>query len=329
MAKGLPLIRLSTINPFLLELQHRNADAEAMLRELSLPTDIPASHELFVEPNTVYSLVERSAAVAQDEYLGFHIGSKISLLDWGPISLAAEQAKTVGELLTLFLIRAVDHSSATRFYLRTEGERTHFGFERVVRPKSVAGQNDAFYLGLFLSMMRRATKEHWNSGRVVFRVADPGCVPDPANELRIAKGGNEGIRITFPTEWLLEPFEISSLRHHEKQALPESLPDSLLGSIRTALQPHIHDSDLSTGKAARICGYDRRHLSKLLRESGTTLSNEIARLRATRAEKELTDSDHSIAEITKAVGYKDPTVFSRAFKNWTGKSPREYRKAHR
>jgi hypothetical protein len=26
MAKGLPLIRLSTINPFLLELQHRNAD---------------------------------------------------------------------------------------------------------------------------------------------------------------------------------------------------------------------------------------------------------------------------------------------------------------
>jgi AraC-like DNA-binding protein len=49
-------------------------------------------------------------------------------------------------------------------------------------------------------------------------------------------------------------------------------------------------------------------------------------MRRTLAENELNNSDRKVAEIAAMVGYLDPTVFSRAFKRWTGVSPREFRK---
>jgi AraC-like DNA-binding protein len=107
------------------------------------------------------------------------------------------------------------------------------------------------------------------------------------------------------------------------------MPRSLLDSLRSALRPHLHESDLTADRAAKICGHDRRRLSRELRDLGTTLSKEITKLRADRASRELIDTDQPVAEIAEAVGFTDPTVFSRAFKNWTGQSPREYRRTHR
>ena len=61
MTKNLPLIRLSAINPFLLELRRRGVDTGLMLYDLGLPTEVPASHDLFVASETVYELVEKAA----------------------------------------------------------------------------------------------------------------------------------------------------------------------------------------------------------------------------------------------------------------------------
>ncbi len=54
----------------------------------------------------------------------------------------------------------------------------------------------------------------------------------------------------------------------------------------------------------------------------------IVYMRQERATSALVNSDQRIAEIATKVGFRDPTVFSRAFKNWTGQSPQQYRKSH-
>ncbi len=48
-------------------------------------------------------------------------------------------------------------------------------------------------------------------------------------------------------------------------------------------------------------------------------------MRKVRAEQELTGSKRKIAEIAAIVGYANSTVFSHAFKRWTGVSPSQYR----
>ena len=111
--------------------------------------------------------------------------------------------------------------------------------------------------------------------------------------------------------------------------MPGGIPQSLIESVRSALRPHLHKSDLTADRAAKICGHDRRKLARRLREEGTTLSKEIAQLRARKAQQDLEQSNQRIAEIGEGVGFTDPTVFSRAFKNWTGQSPQEYRRSHK
>jgi len=329
MTSSLPLIRLSAINPFLLELRRRGEDAESLLRDLGLPPQIPASHELFVASSAIYEFVERSADVAGDPYLGFSIGSSLDLQGWDPIAGATEKATTVGELLTMFAVNAAEHSSATRFFLTTDGKRSTFGFERVQNPQFRPGQNDAFYMGLMARLLRHATRGHWDATEVLFRVADPTCVPNNDDDYRIAKGGTSGVQITFPSQWLFERFEKSSFSRSVSTGSPGEIPRSMISSVRTALLPHLHETDLTVDKAAKICGYNRRRLAKELRDEGTTISREIARLRAQRASDDLVNTNRRVAEIAETVGFVDPTVFSRAFRNWTGQSPQEYRRTHK
>ena len=329
MTSNLPLIRLSAINPFLLELKRRGVYPRSMLHDLGLPTEVPASHDLFVASETVYALVEKSADLARDNYLGFTIGSALDLQAWDPIATATEKASTVGELLSMFAVNAADHSSATKFQLATEGERSTFGFERIKKPTFTPAQNDAFYMGFMLRLLKHATRDQWDAASVLFTVADPDCIPANNEVYRVAKGGRSGVQISFPSKWLFERFEKSQFNSSLGRESSREMPRSLLDSLRSALRPHLHESDLTADRAAKICGHDRRRLSRELRDLGTTLSKEITKLRADRASRELIDTDQPVAEIAEAVGFTDPTVFSRAFKNWTGQSPREYRRTHR
>ena len=329
MTSNLPLIRLSAINPFLLELQHRGIDPRPMLADLALPTDVPASQDLFVASTSVYEVIQKSAEIAEDPFLGHSIGSALDLSDWDPIKEATETARTVGELLTKFAVNAAEHSTATNFYVTSEGDRSTFGFDRVVKPAFLPGQIDAFYMGLMLRLLRHATREQWEPSNVLFTVADPHCIPPNNDTYRIAKGGSSGVRVSFPTQWMFETFEKSQFNSRLNKESSAEMPRSLLDSLRSALGPHLHEGNLTADKAARICGHDRRRLSRELRAMGTTLSKEITRLRTDRASRALVDTDRKVADIAEAVGFADPTVFSRAFKNWTGQSPREYRRTHR
>jgi AraC-like DNA-binding protein len=329
MTSNLPLIRLSAINPFLLELSRRGIDARPLLQDLGLPTEIPASHELFVASTAIYAFVERSAKLAADQFLGFSIGSALDLGSWDPIATAVQRATSVGELLTMFSVNAAEHSTATKFYINTDGERSEFGFNRVKKPKFRPGQNDAFYMGLMLRLLKHATRDQWDAAQVLFCVADPECVPADGTAYRIAKGGRSGVQITFPPQWLFERFKKSHFDASVGKEFPGQIPQSLVESFRSALRPHVHNGDLTADKAAQICGYDRRRLSRGFRERGTTISKEIAKLRAEKAEQDLVDTNRRVADIAQTVGFTDPTVFSRAFKNWTGQSPQEYRRTHK
>ena len=322
---NLPLIRLSAVNPFLMELERRGADGGSILRRLGLPDDIPASSDLFASAVSIYEIVEECAFAADDPHLGFGIGEALDLHQWEPIAKAIEKAETVGDLLRYFVVNALDHSTSTEFFVRTEGEKTTFGLNRVVTPPFKPAQNDAFYLGFFAKVLRQATGEQWEPGRVLAKVAMPEAIPSRRDLPRVAEGSSDGMRIAFPTNWQFSGIRksgFSSSAANGKAHIPESLVDS----VHAALRPHVQEPDLTVDKAARICGYEKRRLGRLLRQQGTTIVKEIAEVRAAKARRALSESTRPVAEIGESVGFRDPTIFSRAFKNWTGHSPRQFRK---
>lgn len=80
--------------------------------------------------------------------------------------------------------------------------------------------------------------------------------------------------------------------------------------------------------AARKLGMSGRTLRRQLSSLGTNFQNELDLLRREFAINYLTRSDKCITEIALMLGFCDSSAFSKAFKKWTGESPREYKKNH-
>jgi YesN/AraC family two-component response regulator len=70
------------------------------------------------------------------------------------------------------------------------------------------------------------------------------------------------------------------------------------------------------------------YLSKIFkREMGMTFSEYLLEVKMKKAKELLLNIENKIYDIAFAVGYDNPKNFSRAFKQYSGKTPREFREA--
>ncbi|MEO1193121.1 MAG: AraC family transcriptional regulator ligand-binding domain-containing protein [Pseudomonadota bacterium] len=87
-------------------------------------------------------------------------------------------------------------------------------------------------------------------------------------------------------------------------------------------------SDYRAEAVARRAQLTLRQAQRLAAGQGTTLSRLIEAARRANAEAFLADSTLSIQMVAALLGYSEDRAFRRAFKRWTGKSPRAFRQGH-
>ena len=326
---GLPLIRLSLILPFLQHLDAQKIDSDDILSEQGLSRDALTSTDIFIPAVTVYKVIEAMARTAQDPFLAVHIGENLDLNAWPVFTESVKHAASFGDFFFRFAAESVNQASSVQMRLVTDGEHATFRAYRMFEPSMVPAQADAFYVGLFTSIFQNCTAEKWNPHEILIRLSDPDAVPPGYHNLMISRGDRRGPSIRFPQKWLLLPMHINEKERDSIDDIKyQTPPRSFNNAIRQALQPHIDRTDLTADVAAELCGFKKRTLGRKLKASGSTLSKEIAKLREERATRLLKETSQSIAEVSSSVGFSDPSIFSRAFKKWTGYSPRAYRKQY-
>jgi len=79
-------------------------------------------------------------------------------------------------------------------------------------------------------------------------------------------------------------------------------------------------------EVARHLHLSTRSLHRHLREEGASLQRLKDEVRRARAEELLLRTDQEVKQIARAVGFADEKAFSRAFRAWTGESPRGLRR---
>ncbi|QMV43079.1 helix-turn-helix transcriptional regulator [Cohnella cholangitidis] len=86
---------------------------------------------------------------------------------------------------------------------------------------------------------------------------------------------------------------------------------------------------ISIGYLAGTLGYHRTHLCKLFKQStGLSPMRYLLNIRMQRAEL-LLATPITIDQVASSVGFGDALYFSKKFRQWSGQSPSEYRKALR
>jgi len=84
---------------------------------------------------------------------------------------------------------------------------------------------------------------------------------------------------------------------------------------------------LTISQAADLAGVSVRTLQRRLAAEGLAFSELVEEVRAELAGEMLNDTDLSLNEVAKELGYSTLSNFSRAFQRWTGKRPSEFRRA--
>jgi AraC-like DNA-binding protein len=101
---------------------------------------------------------------------------------------------------------------------------------------------------------------------------------------------------------------------------------SARGRVESLLMPILHTGEAGMEAAARALGMSRQTLFRRLKAEGVTFEQVLDELRRRLALDYLAGRKVSVSEVAYLVGFSDPAAFSRAFKRWTGQSPRSFRR---
>src|SRR5262245_38858195 len=102
----------------------------------------------------------------------------------------------------------------------------------------------------------------------------------------------------------------------------DSLRDQVRRLLWSALSAGVPDVEV----VGRGLGMSPLTLQRRLREEGTTFRTVLTQLRHDLARPLLGDGRLAVAEVAFLLGYEDPSAFQRAFRRWSGRSPRAFRR---
>ncbi|AQA17605.1 hypothetical protein BST95_04500 [Halioglobus japonicus] len=324
----LPMVRLNLARPFLEAALNADAHVDKTLGQYCLTLNCFEDDDHFVTAATMYDVVESLAELSQDPFCGVHLGEALDPFKWSPLAEAAYSAVSVGDLLLRFSIDAYKDANSVEFKLETKGTRSTFTENRLTDNGRVPRHNDGFGAAYVLSILQTALGDNWEGTQVLVKVCDPEVFPPNYADVKVATTDTNGFSVAFPSAWLLlEPQLHTTQCSARPQITRNSAPEETLPTLRYILAQHIHEPGLDADHVAHLCGISKRTLVRRLAELGTTLKQELDQLRQQQAQDMLTVGATGIAQIGEKLGYPDPTVFTRAFKRWTGTTPREFREA--
>lgn len=110
--------------------------------------------------------------------------------------------------------------------------------------------------------------------------------------------------------------------HKLQQRYPEDIADQVKGLIRHLLPT----GECCIERIASALGMHHRSLQTQLKNKQQSYRSLLLQTRQEIAKHQLIHGTQTITELALQLGYVDIAVFSRHFKQWTGQSPRQWKK---
>lgn len=288
---------------------------------------------LVVPGSVADALFDRAAAYLLDEALGLSLAARIPIGGLGPIDYGLCTASTLREALTLVTRFYGVATQRARYELVEDGPSARMVFHRV---EGIAHSRHwvEFSLAMLGTRIRQTLgREALSFDRVSFRHPPPAR--SDAHDEFFGTGVEFGAPLDclcFASELLERPLQTASrslaelLERKMRELEPDMAPvDPMLDRVRRTLAGMLDEGLTDLVTLATRLKESRRSIQRALGNRATSHSQLVDELRRTRA-RLLLDQGLRVADVALRLGFADPSAFFRAYRRWTGTSPKHVSK---
>lgn len=303
---------------------------EALFRAEGIPIDLFSDPDHAIPFEVLSRLLARCVRETGRDDLALLICEKAGASNLGLIGFLLQQAPDVRSALGV-LVRYLHHTDQGGVpFLSESADQVSLGYS-IYAP--VAEGCDQIYDGAIAvgtNIMRALCGPQWSPTEVRLSRRRP---PAPAAYERFfgapVRFDSEESAILFPARWLetSRPGADGALRRmlQEQIDLLEVEETGLSERVIRLLRSALLTGSPSVDQVSAHLGITRRTLARRLEAEGTTFKQLSDAIHYEVAQQLLLNTSLSLTRIGLALNYSEASAFTRAFRKWSGTSPRNWR----
>lgn len=323
----LHLIKAAQAKPFINVLEEAGAPVRKLSERVGMPIDAVYASKGVIGEYCVWQFIDLAAKHKQLDLLGYEVANQYPVNSVeGLGGIRTRTATTLKELLVYFIEDVQAESTGCPYLLTPDPDGIWFVRELMFAEKWKNWQTEQYMISIIIQIIRLCAGPKWLPPEV--KISSSNKVLPYPEEWKSIKlvWGSEATEIKVPEKVLTLPLTrqaTQKLSGSDKTSEAEpKIPLDFTELVRTQILTN------TTGleKAAQQTGISPKTLKRKLLQDNTSYSKIIEQLRFEIAQSKLKNSDTSIQDIARELGYEHHANFSRAFKRMCGITPQEYRK---
>ena len=324
-------VSAAILSQMFLYLESLQVDISGFLHSIGIDPQSVQSPDAYLPVETYLHIQESAADYVKDPYFGLHMGEYAQPGSWSIIGYMMMNCSNLGEAFEKSgrYSRIIGNMIEGHPQFRLNKVRLVFS-----TPPHTPNMSRHCFESAFSStirMVRTLTGLQLNPLEVTFIYPHPGSTSEYDRVFRCpVLFDHKENSITMPTKWANLPIRMPNpalLDHFEQYARDFSSrmdrDDETTKTVTRIILSRLDDESLSIKKVAREMSVSVRTLQNHLKAEGMRFSDLLRDIRSQLARKYLHE-DYSVEQITYLLGFSEPSVFRKAFKKWTGYTPRQF-----
>ncbi|WP_202329959.1 helix-turn-helix transcriptional regulator [Mesorhizobium sp. L-8-3] len=325
-----PQVRVSAYLPFIQYMERQGAAFQQEFGDTLLPAVAAKNVEALVPIHLAHAFLARCARSADAADLGYVVGRAATVEGLGAFGRSLLRSLTLHDALGKVRSTFALYSSAERLWWRRSLGNVEFLHTHLYEtgPGSLYAQQCALFL--MRDLVRLVAGPQWQPPAVLITPRHDVAVTRHAFGTADVRVG-EVCGIMFPVELLSLPFVRplggAATPERDLTAFEASAPaNDFVGSVKQIIAALMAEGHTHLNSIAEALRLHSRTLQRKLSESEIEFSQLLAEVRFVAAARLLDDPRRRVIDVAFELGYADSANFTRAFRQWTGVSPSDFRR---
>jgi AraC-like DNA-binding protein len=321
---SIPLVREAVLEPIFRAAQELSDSVNKHAGKSGLPGDVLEHPDRILPLVPALKFIARMARESGDPTFGIRMAQPVHFNNIKTVIPFLVSCSSLYGVLQNFCRCSREQCNIAEYVLVEEGDKVWL-LDKGLFIEEAFEHRDLFEVTGMIQLVQLAAGPDWRPDSIHFRQPpNPYLERAPLlNPSRIRyKQPYNGI--AFERELLALP--TPSIAEFGALEKPPETPLHIKEQLLKSIHPYLGERKLDQKWLSELAGMSLRTLQRRLSEQGLTLGSLIDEARCHKARFLLQQTDEKLLDIALMLGYENASSFTRAFQNWNGISPREFRK---